>query len=538
MKSLASRFPRPTRMPARTLALGLSCLLLGTFATAARAELKLPSIVGDHMVLQRGMELPIWGWADPGAAVSVSIHGQKADAKADDKGRWEVALSPLQVTSHALKMEVSSGQEKITLSNIVVGEVWLCSGQSNMQWPLSSAYDADLEIATANQPNIRLITVPQVGTQELQDDFDGQWEICTPETVGDFSAVGYLFGRQLHQTLGVPVGLIDNAWGGSAAEAWVPREVLEKDGRFQTYLDQWKGIEATFDWDKTLADWKKKAEAAKTAGKNPPRMPRNLLTGQHRPGNLWNGVLNPVLGYGIRGTIWYQGESNAGRAYQYDDLFSLMINQWRKHWGQGDFPFYWVQLADFREETDEPGDSDWAELREAQTNTLALPNTGQAVIYDIGEGRDIHPRDKQNVAKRLARLALARDYGYEFPHLSPSFQSMEIKGGKAVLTFENTGAGLYSFDTKEATGFAVAGKDRKWHWAEGKILGKNQVEVSSPGVPEPVAVRYAWSDNPVANLRSRENLPVVPFRTDDWPGVTEPKEEKAEPKAKTAEKSE
>ncbi|MBP6784744.1 MAG: hypothetical protein KA152_13200, partial [Verrucomicrobiales bacterium] len=337
-----------------------------------------------------------------------------------------------------------------------------------------------------------------------------------------FSAVGYYFGRQLHETLGVPIGLIDNSWGGSAAEAWVARDVLEADPRFAAYLDQWKTTEATYDHEKAVAAWKVKVEEAKAAGKPAPRPLSNPLTGQHRPGNLWAGVLNPSIGYGIRGVVWYQGESNAARAYQYDDLFSLMITEWRKAWGIGDFPFYWVQLADFMAEKDAPGESSWAELREAQSNTLALPNTGQAVIYDLGEGRDIHPRNKQNVGKRLARIALARDYGVNLVYQSPSYQSMAVTENKAVLTFTNVGGGLYSFDTPDAVGFAVAGEDKVWHAAVGKIVGADKVEVSCPEVAVPVAVRYAWADNPVATLRNREGLPVDPFRSDDWPLSTEP----------------
>lgn len=493
--------------------------LAGTFA---HAGLKLPSIFGHHMVLQRDADIPVWGWAGPNADVSVTFAGNTVTAKADGEGYWSTRLAPLPGSSHALQMKIASGSEQLILSNIVMGEVWVCSGQSNMQWAVSQSYDPDLEIPTANYPNIRLISVPQVGTQELQNDFVGQWEICTPDTVGDFSAVGYFFGRQLHQTLGVPIGLIDNAWGGSAAEAWVDRSVLEADPKYADYIQQWEKTEATFDWDKAVAAWKIKADEAKAAGKPAPRYPQNVLAGQHRPGNLWNGVLNPIIGYGIRGAIWYQGESNSSRAYQYDDLFSLMISEWRKAWGQGDFPFYWVQLADFRDEVAEPGESDWAELREAQSNTLSLPNTGQAVIYDIGEGRDIHPRDKQNVAKRLARIALAENYEMEIPYLSPSFSAMEVQGNKAILTFENVGSTLYTFDTKEAVGFAVAGEDKIWHWGTGILQGKDKVVVTSDAVAAPVAVRYAWSDNPVANLMSREGLPVIPFRTDDWPQITDP----------------
>ncbi|MCB1236187.1 MAG: sialate O-acetylesterase [Verrucomicrobiae bacterium] len=528
-------------MTLRNFSFSLAALAVFAFTTGTvRAGLKLPAIVGDNMVLQRDLELPIWGWANPGAMVSVEIAGQNLAGAADENGRWEVKLKPLSISDHALRMTIRAGDETRVLTNILVGEVWLCSGQSNMQWPLGSAYDADLEIATANFPNMRLITVPQTGTQELQDDFDGRWEPVTPETAPDFTAVGYLFGRQLHQTLGVPVGLIDNAWGGSAAEAWVRRDVLEQDGRFNDYLEEWKRTEATYDHDATLAKWKtameawkKNADKLKAEGKpapNPPRQPQNPLTGQHRPGNLFAGVLHPVLGYGIRGAIWYQGETNAPRGWNYRDLFPKMIGHWREEWGQGDFPFYWVQLADFKAENPEPGDSDWAELRESQTLTQDLiPNGGQAVIYDIGEGRDIHPRDKQNVARRLARLALAKDYGMAIPADSPRFEKLEIAGNKAVLTFRDVGSQLYAFDETEPKGFAIAGEDRKWVWATAKIVGRDKVEVSSDAVPAPVAVRYAWADNPVATLESREGLPVTPFRTDDWPLITGPQPEAAAP---------
>jgi len=475
------------------------------------------------MVLQRDLANPIWGWADPGADVTVAIAGQAHKAKADGAGKWKVTLAPMPVSTLAKRMTIQSKNETITLSNILVGEVWICSGQSNMQWQVSQSDDPDLEIATADYPNIRFISVPQVGTQEKQDDFKGQWDVCTPETVGEFSAVGYFFGRQLHQTLGVPIGLIDNAWGGSAAEAWVSREVMDADPRFAAIAAQWKQTDATYNHEKAMADWKVKADEAKAAGTPAPRAPSNLLTGNQRPGNLWAGVLHPTIGYGIRGTIWYQGESNAGRAYQYDDLFALMITEWRKAWGIGDFPFYWVQLADFMAEKDVPGESSWAELREAQSNTLELPNSGQAVIYDLGEGRDIHPRDKQNVAKRLARIALARDYGVAIEFQNPSYKAMEVKEGKALLTFENVGKeGLYAFDTQQAVGFAVAGEDKVWHWGTGTIVGADKVEVVSDKVAVPVAVRYAWADNPVANLRGRNGLPVDPFRTDDWPLTTDP----------------
>ena len=267
----------------------------------------------------------------------------------------------------------------------------------------------------------------------------------------------------------------------------------------------------------------KKANEEKRQAPPRPQNPMGQLVGNARPGNIYNGVLKPTIGYGIRGAIWYQGESNAGRAYQYRDLFPLMIQSWREEWQQGDFPFYWVQLADFLAEKAEPADSSWAELREAQTMTMSrLPNTGEAVIIDLGEGRDIHPRNKQDVAKRLARWALAREYGISnIPFQSPKYRSMEKQGNKIVLTFDHVGGGLYTFDDREkAIGFAIAGADKKFVWAEAKLDGNDKIVVSSEKVVDPAAVSYAWADNPVCNVYSKEGLPLTPFRTDDWPGVT------------------
>jgi sialate O-acetylesterase len=356
----------------------------------------------------------------------------------------------------------------------------------------------------ANYPQIRLISVPQVGTQEPQRDFNGKWQACTPETVGNFSAVGYLFGRQLYQTLNVPIGLINDAWGGSACEAWIRRDILTSDPQYKPLIDRWVDMEKKF--ESTPNDNNLKGQ----------------MTGNHRPGNIYNGVLKPTIGFGIKGVIWYQGESNAGRAYQYRELFPLMIKSWRDEWGIGDFSFYYVQLADFLAEKPEPGESEWAELREAQTMTMdKLPKTGQAVIIDIGEGRDIHPRNKQEVAARLARWALAKDYGIgNVAFHSPQYKSMEKQGNKIVITFDHVGQGLYSFDVDHPRGFSIAGADKKWLPAEAKIVGKDKVEVWANIESDPVAVRYAWADNPVCNLYSRDGLPATPFRTDDWPGVT------------------
>ena len=509
------------------------CLLLASLALTAHAELKLPAIIGDNMVLQQKQTNPIWGWDEPGAEVTVTFAHQTKTAKADAAGKWTVKLDAVPANAKPATITIK-GSSMRELKNVLVGEVWVCSGQSNMGFNLSSTWDADLDIAQAKRPQIRLISVPQVGTQEIQDDFKGQWEECGPANAGQFTAVGYHFGRLLHEILGVPVGLIDNAWGGSAAEAWVRRDVLEKDGRFKTLLDSWVVREkdltsdaAKTKYDAALAAWKKRADEAKAKKaefrERAPQSPQQQLSGNNRPANIYNGVLLPTIGYGIKGAIWYQGESNASRAYEYGYLFPLMIQHWRDEWKQGDFPFYWVQLADFKPEQPLPGDSDWAELRESQTKTQnAIKNGGQAVIIDIGEGRDIHPRNKRDVSDRLVRLALAKDYGVKIPFRSPEYKSVEIQGNKAIVTLDTFGSNLYTFDVQEVKGLAVCGEDKKWVWATGKLLGADKIEVTAPGVAKPVAVRYAWSDNPVCNLFSKEGLPVTPFRTDDFPMITKP----------------
>ncbi len=505
------------------LAVGCAVALSAGLSTlTAQAEIKLPRIFGSNMVLQQGMQNPVWGWGDAGEKVTVTVDGQSVSATAGDDGAWRVKLPELKVGGpYAITV---SGSSSIKLENVLVGEVWLCSGQSNMQWAVDQADDADLEKLTAKFPNIRLITVPQVGTQEPQNDFGGEgWQVCSPETVGPFSAVGYFFGRQLHQTLDVPVGLIDDSWGGSACEAWVRRDLLAADERYAELLARWEETEKTFNYEKATANYREAAKKAREAGKQPPRAPRNILAGQHRPANLYNGVLKPTIGYGIKGAIWYQGESNAGRAYQYRHLFPLMIQSWRDEWGQGDFPFYFVQLADFQAESPEPQDSTWAELREAQTMTIAaLPNTGQAVITDLGEASDIHPKDKQNVAKRLTRWALARDYGHQgLIYRSPQYKSHEVDGNKIVVEFDTFGSALDTFDVRDLIGFTIAGEDQKFVNARAQMLpGGNKIAVWADGVDRPASARYAWAQNPICNVQNREGLPLTPFRTDDWKGIT------------------
>jgi len=497
-------------------------------AVPAAADVSLNNMFGDHMVLQQGIKNKVWGKADPGEAVTVTLGGQSHSTTAAADGMWHVFLDPVHEYGGPHTLAVK-GKNEVAFNDVLIGEVWVCAGQSNMQWSVNQANDPDIEKAAATFPNIRLVSVPQVGTQEPQWNFNGKWAACSPETVGDFSAVGYFFGRQLHQTLGVPVGLIDNAWGGSAAEAWVRREKLAAHPTLAAIHERWTKTEAALpaalaEFEKKLADWKVEAEKAKAEGKPAPKQPASpdgQMKGNARPGNIHSGVLTPSIGYGIKGAIWYQGESNAGRAYQYRELFPFMIRTWREEWGLGDFPFYWVQLADYKSEKAEPAESDWAELREAQTMTMkALPNTGEAVIIDIGEGKDIHPKNKQDVAKRLARWALAETY--KVPGIvcrSPLYTGMEKQGSKIVLSFSGA-AGWRPFDVAEPIGFTIAGADRKFVAAKAKILPDGRIEVSSEVVADPVAVRYAWADNPVCNMYSAAGLPLTPFRTDDFPGVT------------------
>ena len=513
-------------------------VLLVTLALTARAELKLPAIIGDNMVLQQKQTNPIWGWDTPGTEVTVKFGDQSKSAKAGADGKWTVKLDPVPANAEPTTISIKGSSAK-ELKNVLVGEVWICSGQSNMQMTVNGSWDADLETATAKYPKIRLITVPNVGTQEQQQDFKGQWVECSPQTVGGFSAVGFFYGRVLHNVLDVPVGLINNSWGGSAAEAWVNRGELEKDPRFKLLMDNTKAYETRLSSDAAkqkyeadLAAWKQQADAAKQAGKafttRAPAAPYAWLRGNARPGNIYNGALLPTIGYGIKGAIWYQGESNAGRAFEYASLFPFMIQNWRSEWQQGDFPFYWVQLADYmveKSDAEQATASQWAELRESQTKTQsALQNGGQAVIIDLGEGNDIHPKNKRDVAERLARWALAKDYGMKLPYRSPEFKSAEFSGGTAIVTLDTFGGTLRTVDVNDVRGFVICGEDKKWVWATAKINGKDKVEVSAASVAKPVAVRYAWSDNPVCNLFTTDGLPVTPFRSDDFEMLTKPKQ--------------
>jgi sialate O-acetylesterase len=394
-----------------------------------------------------------------------------------------------------------------------------------MQFPVDDVNDANAEIAAADFPQIRLLIVPCKAFDEPQSNCGGKWAVCSPQTIRRFSAVGYFFGRELHKTLGVPVGLVDSSWGGTTAEAWTSRAVLQGDDdlaklftNYQEIVANWDPNKAQAEYERKMAVWKVEVEKAKAEGTKFPRDPYKPFSPAMAPGpaKLYNGMVAPVIPLAIRGAIWYQGESNADRPDQYARLLPAMIRNWRADWGQGDFSFYIVQLANYREIKEKPSDSEWPRLREAQLKTMqTVPNTGMAVIIDVGAADDIHPKDKQTVGQRLALWAMAKDYGKDVVFSGPVFKSMEKQDGKCVLSFDYAD-GLTAKGGEELKGFAIAGEGKKFIWAEAKIEG-DKVVVWSEQVPDPVAVRYAWANNPVCNLYNAADLPACPFRTDDWP---------------------
>ncbi|HOD82766.1 MAG: hypothetical protein BWX88_03694 [Planctomycetes bacterium ADurb.Bin126] len=509
------------------------------------ADVKLPAVISDHMVVQQGMPVPIWGWADAGEKVTITACGDKTEATAGADGKFCAKIGPFK-TGEPMEITVA-GKNTIVIKDVLVGEVWVASGQSNMQWTVSNSANPTEEIAAAKFPKMRLFSVPRVTAAKPQDDVKASWCECSPETVPGFSAVAYFFGRELHQKLNVPVGMIHTSWGGTPAEAWTTQETMQ--AKFKPIADRWAKSQqdwesgaATKAYEAQMAKWKDAAEKIKAANKadadkaakagkpkpkarplpRQPGKPGPATNSPHCPAVLYNAMIHPLVPYAIRGAIWYQGESNAGRAYQYRDLFPAMITDWRKVWGQGDFQFLFVQLANFMARKNEPADSAWAELREAQTMTLALPNTGMAVIIDIGEAGNIHPKNKQDVGKRLAAWALGTTYGQKVCISGPLYDSMSVDGGKVRLKFKHVGGGLVAKGDK-LTGFSIAGEDKKFVWADAVIDGECVV-VCSDKVAAPKAVRYAWADNPECNLYNKAGLPASPFRTDDWPGVTAGKE--------------
>ncbi len=503
------------------------CLLLICNASLVLAEVRLPAIVGDNMVLQQGRPVPIWGWADAGEDVTVAVAGQSLAAKADANGRWQVTVAELESTE-PLQMTItgSSGCE-LTLKNLLVGEVWVCSGQSNMQWSVNRSDNAQEEIAAADYPKIRLFTVTRKTADTPQPDCKGQWAECSPQTVPGFSAAAYFFGRHLHKQMDVPVGLINTSWGGTPSEAWTCRKALEAQSSLKPLLERWDASVAGFDsvladYRKRLASWEEAAAKAQEADKEPPKKPRqpgNPADSPHRPASLFNGMIAPLVPFAIRGAIWYQGESNVSRAHQYRTIFPAMIRNWRAVWGEGQFPFGFVQIAPYRYGGRDPAEC--AELWEAQLLALkGVPHTGMAVTMDIGDVKDIHPTNKQDVGLRLGLWAMAKVYGCDLVYSGPIYDSMSIEGDRTRIRFAYAASGLNTSDGQPPSHFTVAGADRKFHPASAVIDGSTVV-VRCDKVPQPVAVRYAWTDTAEPNLTNKEGLPAAPFRTDGFPCITE-----------------
>lgn len=663
---------------------GLIVIIFSTLGVNMKAQtdsssgLKLPPLFGDHMVIQRNRDIPVWGWAKPGESITVEICGKKKTSKADEKGEWIVRLKPLPAGGpYEL---VISGSKTLKFQDVLIGEVWVCSGQSNMDMTVDSAWgkvlNAEKEVAEANYPQIRFFNTRHTFRGSPLRDFesDGGWMPCLPETTKDFSATAYFFGRHIYKELNVPVGVIRAAWGGTPIESWMNLSALkdipafayrlenideilssldnyktrypelqerwkskfqEKEPGFQSQIKWFETSLETKDWEEMILPrlwdsikdlgsfdgvvWFRREfelpddyadnksilhlgtiddedvtwingkrigeknlffasrdynipEGVLKTGKNvvtvmildtgghggfsgeadkmklevatgnesqffslagkwkykvgcnlknlPPRpIPAEFV--QLTPSVLYNGMIAPLIPYGIQGVIWYQGESNAARAFEYRILFPAMIQSWRKNWGQGDFPFLFVQIANFGVVPTEPVENDWAELREAQLMTLSTPQTGMAVIIDIGESNNIHPGNKQDVGYRLGLAAQAIAYGEKIVYSGPIYRkdSMKIEGNKIRLYFDHVGSGLMA-KNGELQGFAVAGKDKKFVWAKAVIKGDSLL-VWSEKVSHPASVRYGWAASPVCNLYNREELPASPFRTDNWPGITE-----------------
>jgi sialate O-acetylesterase len=517
----------------RKLRFGLADLLicwlgiLFSFTTSlVRADVKLPEIFSDHMVLQRDAVVPVWGWAEPGEKVTVSIAGQTRKTTTDASGKWSVKLDKLSA-SEALTL-VATGKNTNTVNDVLVGEVWLGSGQSNMQMWMKSVRDLEQEKAAAKFPQLRMFTVARHEAVTPQTDCEGKWVLCSPETVETFSATAYFFGRELHQKLGVPVGLIAASVGATPIETWTSLDKQEGKKELAPVFAEWAEklrvpydpVKAQAQYEKQLAAWKtnsaKRVAEGKPAGYAPekPVPPREH---KNYPANLFNGMIAPLIPYAIRGGIWYQGE-NSGRegfAELYEKQLPLLIEDWRARWGQGAFPFAWVQLANYRNYTNSPSPvSHWATVREGMLKSLAVTNTGMAVAIDIGEADNIHPKNKQAVGYRLGLWARAQVYGERIPFSGPLPAGNKISGDEIILSFKHTDGGLVAKDG-DLRGFVIAGADKEWHWAKARIEGE-QVMVSSPDVKLPVAVRYGWADNPNCNLYNGAGLPASPFRTDDW----------------------
>jgi sialate O-acetylesterase len=497
--------------------------ILLTVPVQARADVKPHGLCSDGMVLQQKSDAMLWGTAGKDETVSVTFRDQKVSVKADGQGNWALQVKTGEAGG-PFEMTIA-GKNTINYKNVLVGEVWVCSGQSNMQWSVNSCDQGDKDHAAKAPHNamLRMFQVPYRPTAWPMTDVAGSWVEADPKVVGNWTAVGYFFGRDLQEKLKVPVGLIQSAVGGTRAEAWTSPQTLMNNSDYSAEFRAWQN------------------QLMLT--------PDGKAMHPNAPAVLYNGMIQPILNYRIQGAIWYQGESNAGKAYAYRTLFPMMIDDWRRLWKQPDFPFYFVQLAPFTSIRKEPGPSSWAELREAQLMTLKLRNTGMAVITDLGSEYDIHPTPKRPVGERLAVVARAQTYGEKVEYSGPQFRTMKIEGNKAALTFDHAEGGLVAYElvptaerkdpksgdvraewrVKNASegaplvGFTLAGKDQVFHPAKAEISGNNVI-VTSGAVSDPIAVRYGWADHPVCNLFNRAGLPASPFRSDEFPAVTAPKQ--------------
>jgi sialate O-acetylesterase len=493
------------------------CAVAACFVTPVRGEVKPSTLFSDHAVLQSGMSVPVWGTADAGEKVTVTLNGQAKSAVTGADGKWMVRLVNLKAGG-PFEMTIA-GKNSIAVKDVLVGEVWLGSGQSNMVFNVSKVghppyglLDEEKEIAAANYPEVRMFTVKDTKSYTPLADPVGEWKVCSPQTVPDFSAVGYLFARDLNQTLKVPVGIVLSAYGASTAEAWVPREALAADPKLKPMLDKFDAREAYFkEHPGAMDDQAPGAPQTLNARPGKPGPLRDPAQDQHQPTVLFNAMINPILPYAIRGAIWYQGESIVGGrdgVTLYPHVMETLVTQWRKLWGEGDFPFYAVQLAALKNASNNPM------VREAQAKILSLPKTGLAVTIDIGDPTNVHPKNKEPLGQRLTDIALANVYGKKIEFSGPMYASMKVEGSAVRVKFTHA-SGLTAKDGP-LKWFQIAGADGKYVDADAKIEG-DSVVVSSPSVPAPVAVRYAWDNYPEgANLYNSAGLPAAPFRSDNW----------------------
>jgi sialate O-acetylesterase len=510
----------------------------------AAARLVLAGLFSDHMVMQRGVPVPVWGWAEAGERISVSIDAQTRSATADASGKWMVRLEPMEAGAPR-KMTVKSGSQTLEISDVALGEVWLASGQSNMAWPLKQALNGRDEVAAARYPDIRFFRArnnpaPKAPQDRLpawtaQSRNVNSWLATSPETAGDFSAVAYFFARELREATKVPVGIVWNPVDGSPIEAWISRDGYAADPDFKAVADYYDGlanyVENTPAGRQEVAELSARYDAKQAqlrASGKPQMWPiqyQGPLQAASFASTLYNSLTHPLIPYAVRGVLWYQGEAQFDRMYEYRGSLPLLIKDWRRQWGQADLPFVYVQLPNWSKPSAEPEAGGWALIREAQLHALKMPRTAMAVTIDIGNAADVHPQNKQDVGHRLAMAARGLVYGEPVVASGPLYRSQSIEGSRIRLAFDSVGKGLMVGRKRglepvaEDAGtplrqFAIAGSDGKFVWADA-VIDKDTVVVSSPAVPKPVAVRYAWAYNPEGcNLYNRDGLPASPFRTD------------------------